>query len=728
MAIIVETPTGRRIAVGADSALIGRDGNCQIALPDEPALRPIHAKIRKVANRWMVEAQGDWQLQVGTGLPGRMSWLTPGDVIRLTESGPELIFEEAPAFVPGSSGPAPIPNAPKAQAAPTPKAVAPPPVAAAKQQPPPLPSMAEEWFYASAGEKFGPFSSDQLRQFAEAGVLLPEDMVWKTGMANWVPASSITAFFPAGPALQRTPAPPLPPARPVAPATAASMPQGQQPVHRRIVASNPPKDPILMAVLSGLLPPLGQFLLGQKVKALGLFLAAPVLLPGIAMASLGLGFFLLPLYNLLIALDAYLIAKKLQGGQAVGEWEFFRVGRQPGADLLPALPQGPPKNAQTAPHPVAVLPVALAEPPLATKLPPGLLPPLVGMQLVVGSALLMSLYGLLGIIKDELDTRTGVLVALTLLQSSLAVFCLAQTMTRGRRYSFTVLGTLLAPTCWAWLFFSNAPVAIPLLGTLSGFLTGTWALAVLKDRDVRSSFRDSWVPAEARWERFSAPAIAGAVGGGALAAVLCVGFILWFATRERPHPGGARPPELPNARDVNEPRSLEEREVPAPRELKSRELRGRTRETQDERAFPVERDVRQPRAVPEPREVRQREVPAPREVKRREVKSLVGDNSGKGDDHGSTRMEQLYKALVFRIKPGMSKGEVEAALGSPDQKEQKDLGKFNPQKAGQSLEIWTWKDKADPKRFIMLSFVNGNLEDGGTPGYDIRKGFKSNKS
>jgi hypothetical protein len=88
-------------------------------------------------------------------------------------------------------------------------------------------------------------------------------------------------------------------------------------------------------------------------------------------------------------------------------------------------------------------------------------------------------------------------------------------------------------------------------------------------------------------------------------------------------------------------------------------------------------------------------------------------------------MEQRYKTLVARIRPGMTTNQVEAILGTPDDSEEKDLGEFNPQKAGQMQEIWTWRDIEDEKKFIMLSFVNGKLQDGGTPGYDIRKGFKS---
>lgn len=88
-------------------------------------------------------------------------------------------------------------------------------------------------------------------------------------------------------------------------------------------------------------------------------------------------------------------------------------------------------------------------------------------------------------------------------------------------------------------------------------------------------------------------------------------------------------------------------------------------------------------------------------------------------------MEERYKALVNRIRPGMTKDQVEAILGTPDDTDEKDLSDFNPQKAGQILEIWTWRDIEDEKKFIMLSFVNEKLQEGGTPGYDIRKGFKS---
>ncbi len=55
--------------------------------------------------------------------------------------------------------------------------------------------MASNWFYGKNGQQVGPVSSGQLRQLAQAGQLLPDDLVWKEGMAAWVPASSVPGLF-----------------------------------------------------------------------------------------------------------------------------------------------------------------------------------------------------------------------------------------------------------------------------------------------------------------------------------------------------------------------------------------------------------------------------------------------------------------------------------------------------------------------------------------------------
>lgn len=84
-----------------------------------------------------------------------------------------------------------------------------------------------------------------------------------------------------------------------------------------IFPSNPRKSPILMAILSGCcITGLGQIILGQTLKGITLLVGSVILLVGTA------GFGLLIAYPL-IAIDAYLIAKKLEAGNPVDEWEFF---------------------------------------------------------------------------------------------------------------------------------------------------------------------------------------------------------------------------------------------------------------------------------------------------------------------------------------------------------------------------------------------------------------------
>ena len=84
--------------------------------------------------------------------------------------------------------------------------------------------------------------------------------------------------------------------------------------------------------------------------------------------------------------------------------------------------------------------------------------------------------------------------------------------------------------------------------------------------------------------------------------------------------------------------------------------------------------------------------------------------------------DKKYEALVHKIQPGMSQQQVQDLLGSADDRNHTDLGRINPQKAGQSLTILTWRDG---DKFIKLGFTNGVLTSGGTPGYDIEKGFHS---
>src|SRR5260370_29812525 len=55
--------------------------------------------------------------------------------------------------------------------------------------------MAGGWYYAHDDDKLGPFSGEQLKEFAASGVILPTDTVWKGGVEAGVLASRIKNLF-----------------------------------------------------------------------------------------------------------------------------------------------------------------------------------------------------------------------------------------------------------------------------------------------------------------------------------------------------------------------------------------------------------------------------------------------------------------------------------------------------------------------------------------------------
>jgi len=55
--------------------------------------------------------------------------------------------------------------------------------------------MSEEWHYTVGGQQGGPVSTAQLKQLASSGQLSQTDMVWKQGMADWVPAGKLKGLF-----------------------------------------------------------------------------------------------------------------------------------------------------------------------------------------------------------------------------------------------------------------------------------------------------------------------------------------------------------------------------------------------------------------------------------------------------------------------------------------------------------------------------------------------------
>lgn len=52
-----------------------------------------------------------------------------------------------------------------------------------------------EWFYAKNDQPCGPVSPVELKRFAEQGELHEEDLVWREGMGEWIPAGKVKGLF-----------------------------------------------------------------------------------------------------------------------------------------------------------------------------------------------------------------------------------------------------------------------------------------------------------------------------------------------------------------------------------------------------------------------------------------------------------------------------------------------------------------------------------------------------
>lgn len=72
---------------------IGSDPCCAVVLDESADIKPIHAVIKEVAGRWLIEACDTDLVSVGDSEPGRRHWLKPGDVIRLSDGSPAITFE-----------------------------------------------------------------------------------------------------------------------------------------------------------------------------------------------------------------------------------------------------------------------------------------------------------------------------------------------------------------------------------------------------------------------------------------------------------------------------------------------------------------------------------------------------------------------------------------------------------------------------------------------------------
>lgn len=125
---------------------------------------------------------------------------------------------------------------------------------------------AEAWYYARSGsdKRSGPVTTAQLRGLATSGEVVSTDLIWKEGMAAWMPAGRAKGLFP-----QQAGPPPLPsgnaspPPLPAGPAVAKAEGRGptcpaEERVARRLgagdrLAALPARAKVAIGVGAGVL-------------------------------------------------------------------------------------------------------------------------------------------------------------------------------------------------------------------------------------------------------------------------------------------------------------------------------------------------------------------------------------------------------------------------------------------------------------------------------------------
>jgi type IV pilus assembly protein PilA len=59
--------------------------------------------------------------------------------------------------------------------------------------------MAEQWFVAvnmpQGQQRLGPMPLEQVQQMASSGQITPQNLVWKEGMPDWVPAGNVAEIY-----------------------------------------------------------------------------------------------------------------------------------------------------------------------------------------------------------------------------------------------------------------------------------------------------------------------------------------------------------------------------------------------------------------------------------------------------------------------------------------------------------------------------------------------------
>lgn len=99
--------------------------------------------------------------------------------------------------------------------------------------------MSQQWYYAKGGEQRGPVSAAALKDLVASGQLATTDLVWKQGMADWVPSQQVKGLFPPSSPIRPNVPPPVPlrviaPFRPPDVSAASAPAWNHEPVRMRV--------------------------------------------------------------------------------------------------------------------------------------------------------------------------------------------------------------------------------------------------------------------------------------------------------------------------------------------------------------------------------------------------------------------------------------------------------------------------------------------------------------
>ena len=345
--------------------------------------------------------------------------------------------------------------------------------------------MADEWHYTNDGSQQGPVSASELKQLAASGSLSPSDLVWKEGMAEWKPASSVKGLFlsPATPGKlpPTTPAKQPPPIQPNQ--SPPSLPPNPYLASRSddlVMPSNPPKDPIVMAACSFFIPWLGHLLMGQVAKGIVMFFAVPVLLGtllafggmigifSVVSSAISVFMFVAPF---VVAGDAFMIGRTLKSGQPVGKWQFFpgienRLGSLSPQHAEQTTPERPQKT--VVPKPDGFMSAAIA------------------MFVPAVTALLWSIFGMIEL-GPRVRDMTGFFVYVSFAYNAWVIFGTFMT-TRLANYKLAQATSYMVFGCWAIFLLTRVPFGISMMGIIISVPIGIWSQMVLRRDEVQAAF------------------------------------------------------------------------------------------------------------------------------------------------------------------------------------------------------------------------------------------------